>query len=93
MVEAIIPRVSFLTYLANPPYGDFDAVLGTVVEALTPGPYLLGDRHSAADGGDRPATETRRCGTPMERPYPIPVPSPGRSDPSAGQDGLGRPQS
>ncbi|POR44065.1 glutathione S-transferase family protein [Methylobacterium sp. V23] len=31
------------------PYGDFDAVLRTVVEALTPGPYLLGERHSAAD--------------------------------------------
>ncbi|KQP72660.1 glutathione S-transferase [Methylobacterium sp. Leaf111] len=34
---------------AMSPYGDFDAVLGTMVEALTPGPYLLGNRHSAAD--------------------------------------------
>jgi len=34
---------------AMSPYGDFDAVLRTVVEALTPGPYLLGERHSAAD--------------------------------------------
>lgn len=31
------------------PYGDFDSVLNTLVEALTPGPYLLGERHSAAD--------------------------------------------
>lgn len=34
---------------AMSPYGDFDAVLRTMVEALTPGPYLLGERHSAAD--------------------------------------------
>ncbi|MGU3359745.1 glutathione S-transferase family protein [Methylobacterium sp. M6A4_1b] len=34
---------------AMSPYGDFDAVLKTVVDALTPGPYLLGERHSAAD--------------------------------------------
>lgn len=34
---------------AMSPYGDFDAVLRTVVEALTPGPYLLRERHSAAD--------------------------------------------
>ncbi|KQP33568.1 glutathione S-transferase [Methylobacterium sp. Leaf104] len=34
---------------AMSPYGDFDAVLKTVVDALTPGPYLLGARHSAAD--------------------------------------------
>ena len=34
---------------AMSPYGDFDAVLRTLVEALTPGPYLLGERHSAAD--------------------------------------------
>jgi len=34
---------------AMSPYGDFDAVLKTVVDALTPGPYLLGGRHSAAD--------------------------------------------
>jgi glutathione S-transferase len=34
---------------AMSPYGDFEAVLRTLVEALTPGPYLLGERHSAAD--------------------------------------------
>lgn len=34
---------------AMSPYGTFDAVLNTVVDALTPGPYLLGERHSAAD--------------------------------------------
>ncbi|GJE59513.1 glutathione S-transferase family protein [Methylobacterium trifolii] len=30
-------------------YGDFDTVLAQVVAALTPGPYLLGERFSAAD--------------------------------------------
>lgn len=30
-------------------YGDFDAVLATLVETLSRGPYLLGERHSAAD--------------------------------------------
>lgn len=30
-------------------YGDFDTVLSTVVSAVTPGPYLLGDRFTAAD--------------------------------------------
>ena len=30
-------------------YGDFDTMLGTLVEALRKGPYLLGDRLSAAD--------------------------------------------
>ena len=34
---------------AMSPYGDFDAVLRTMVESRTPGPYLLGERHSAAD--------------------------------------------
>ncbi|MCJ2034677.1 glutathione S-transferase family protein [Methylobacterium sp. J-068] len=34
---------------AMSPYGDFDAVLSTIVEALTPGPYLLGERFTAAD--------------------------------------------
>jgi len=34
---------------AMSPYGDFDAVLDTLVGALTPGPYLLGERYSAAD--------------------------------------------
>jgi glutathione S-transferase len=34
---------------AMSPYGTFDAVLNTLVDALTPGPYLLGERHSAAD--------------------------------------------
>ena len=34
---------------AMSPYGDFDSVLGTLVKALTPGPYLLGERYSAAD--------------------------------------------
>lgn len=30
-------------------YGDFDTMLGALVEALRKGPYLLGDRLSAAD--------------------------------------------
>jgi glutathione S-transferase len=30
-------------------YGDFDTMLGTLVEALRKGPYLLGERLSAAD--------------------------------------------
>ena len=30
-------------------YGEFDTMLNTVVAALVPGPYLLGDRFSAAD--------------------------------------------
>lgn len=30
-------------------YGDFDRVLATLVDALKKGPYLLGDRFSAAD--------------------------------------------
>ncbi|WP_336485342.1 glutathione S-transferase family protein [Methylobacterium nigriterrae] len=30
-------------------YGDFDAVLAQVLAALTPGPYILGERFSAAD--------------------------------------------
>lgn len=31
------------------PYGSFDAVMEAVVSAITPGPYILGDRFSAAD--------------------------------------------
>ncbi|WP_437653561.1 glutathione S-transferase family protein [Sorangium sp. So ce1182] len=31
------------------PYGDFDTMFGVVAEALRKGPYLLGDRLSAAD--------------------------------------------
>jgi glutathione S-transferase len=31
------------------PYGDFDTMLATALGALEPGPYLLGDRFSAAD--------------------------------------------
>lgn len=31
------------------PYGDFDSVLNTITAALTPGPWLLGERFSAAD--------------------------------------------
>jgi glutathione S-transferase len=31
------------------PYGEFDTALNAVVAALVPGPYLLGDRFSAAD--------------------------------------------
>lgn len=34
---------------AMSPYGDFEAVLATIVETLTPGPYLLGERFTAAD--------------------------------------------
>jgi glutathione S-transferase len=35
--------------LAMSTYGDFDTMLGTVVERLASAPYLLGDRLSAAD--------------------------------------------
>jgi glutathione S-transferase len=35
--------------LAMSTYGDFDTMLGTVVERLTGSPYLLGDTFSAAD--------------------------------------------
>jgi glutathione S-transferase len=35
--------------MASSPYGDFDTTLKTLVDALTPGPYLLGDRFCAAD--------------------------------------------
>lgn len=31
------------------PYGDFDSMLGVLVDALRKGPYLLGERFSAAD--------------------------------------------
>jgi glutathione S-transferase len=31
------------------PYGDFEALFGAVAEALRKGPYLLGDRFTAAD--------------------------------------------
>lgn len=34
---------------AMSPYGEFDTVLDTLISALSPGPYLLGDRFSAAD--------------------------------------------
>ena len=34
---------------AMSPYGDFDAMLETLVGAITPGPYVLGARFSAAD--------------------------------------------
>ncbi len=34
---------------AMSPYGEFDTVLAAVVAALLPGPYLLGERFSAAD--------------------------------------------
>ena len=34
---------------AMSPYGDFDTMLGTLVAQLRKGPYLLGDRFSAAD--------------------------------------------
>lgn len=34
---------------AMSPYGDFDAVLGVVRAQLQPGPYLFGDRLTAAD--------------------------------------------
>jgi glutathione S-transferase len=35
--------------LAMSPYGDFDTMLGTVVERIANSPYLLGDTLSAAD--------------------------------------------
>ncbi len=35
--------------LAMSPYGDFDAVISTLENQLRPGPYLFGDRLSAAD--------------------------------------------
>lgn len=35
--------------LAMSPYGDFDTMLGTIVERLTSSPYLLGATFSAAD--------------------------------------------
>jgi glutathione S-transferase len=31
------------------PYGDYDTMLGTLVQQLRAGPYLLGERFSAAD--------------------------------------------
>lgn len=31
------------------PYGDFDSMLGVIVDAIRKGPYLLGERFSAAD--------------------------------------------
>ena len=31
------------------PYGDFDTMLRTLTNQLEPGPYLLGDRFTAAD--------------------------------------------
>jgi glutathione S-transferase len=34
---------------SSSPYGDFDSMLGVIVDALRRGPYLLGDRISAAD--------------------------------------------
>jgi glutathione S-transferase len=34
---------------AMSPYGDFDTMLGTIVERFANAPYLLGDRFSAAD--------------------------------------------
>ena len=35
--------------LATSPYGDWDTMLGTVTSQLAKGPYLLGDRFTAAD--------------------------------------------
>jgi glutathione S-transferase len=35
--------------LAMSPYGDFDTMLGTIVERFANAPYLLGDRFSGAD--------------------------------------------
>lgn len=35
--------------LATSPYGDFDTMLGTVSQQLSRGPYLLGDKFTAAD--------------------------------------------
>jgi glutathione S-transferase len=34
---------------AMSPYGDYDTMLGTVTAQLAKGPYLLGERFSAAD--------------------------------------------
>lgn len=34
---------------AMSPYGDYDAVIEALTDALTPGPYLLGERLTAAD--------------------------------------------
>ena len=35
--------------MATSPYGDYDTMLGTLTGQLAKGPYLLGDRFSAAD--------------------------------------------
>lgn len=35
--------------LERSPYGDFDSMLGVITDALRRGPYLLGERFSAAD--------------------------------------------
>ena len=35
--------------LAMSPYGDYDTMLKTLADQLTPGPYILGERFSAAD--------------------------------------------
>ena len=35
--------------LAMSPYGDFDTMLGTLLDQLAKGPYVLGERFSAAD--------------------------------------------
>jgi glutathione S-transferase len=35
--------------LSTSPYGDFDTMLGTLTQQLEPGPYLLGERFTAAD--------------------------------------------
>lgn len=34
---------------AMSPYGEYDTVIDAIADALAPGPYLLGDRFSAAD--------------------------------------------
>lgn len=34
---------------ATSPYGDYDTMLKTLTDALAPGPYLLGERFTAAD--------------------------------------------
>jgi glutathione S-transferase len=34
---------------AMSPYGDFDTVVGTIIGQLRTGPWLLGDRYTAAD--------------------------------------------
>ena len=39
--EPAMPRMN--------PYGDFDTMLGTLLAQLRKGPYMLGDRFSAAD--------------------------------------------